>query len=259
VHRELSIAIKYWDIYYFLALQDVKSRFRRSRLGVLWIVIQQLTYSIGAGFIWTNVFGLNASEFVPFLTVGITIWSFISASMIEGGTTFVVAHGYLKQLPLPQSLFIFRTLLTQVFYMFIGLCTAIIVLVFFGKFSVLGALYSIPGLCILVIYFYGASGALAYLGIRYRDLQHALTSIFNMLFLLTPVMYPPETLIQKGISIVIYGNPFASLIEVVRYPLLHYHFAEGVHYISASIFTLTMIMIKIYVAKKWERFVPFWS
>ncbi|MES2214593.1 MAG: ABC transporter permease [Pseudomonadota bacterium] len=257
--RELSIAIKYWDVYYFLALHDVKSRFRRSRLGILWIVIQQLAYAAGAGFIWSNVFGVNASEFIPFLTVGVAIWSFIAASMIDGSTTFVLAHGYLKQLPLPQSLFIFRTVLTQGLYLFIGLSTAVIVLIFFDKFSLLGTIYSIPGVCILLIYFYGASGALAYLGIRYRDLQHALTSIFSMLFLLTPVMYPPEVLIKKGIAIVVYGNPFASLIEIVRHPLIHHQFADYLHYVSATLFTIVMIIIRFYAAKKWERFVPFWS
>ena len=112
---------------------------------------------------------------------------------------------------------------------------------------------------ILMIYFYGACGALAYLGIRYRDLQHALTSIFGMLFILTPVIYPPEILLKKGLWIVIYGNPFSSLIEIVRYPLIHHHLTDGIHYIIALAFTFIMIAIKFSAAKKWERFVPFWS
>jgi len=257
--KELTLAIKHFDIYHFLARQDVKSRFRRSRLGILWIIIQQLVYSLGVGLVWTKIFGMDPAEFIPFLTVGMTLWTFISAAMVEGSVTFVTAHGYLKQLPLPQSIFIFRTLFTQGFYLAVGMTTVVFVLLVFGKFRLMGIIYAIPGFCILVAYFYGASGAFAYLGLRYRDLQHALSSIFSMLFIVTPVMYPPEILIKKGIAIVVYGNPFASLIEVVRMPLLTGSNAAPIHYIIALIFTVIMIMLRFIVAKKWERFVPFWS
>ena len=257
--QELRTAIRYFDIYYFLALQDIKSRFRRSRLGVFWIVIQQLVYSFGVGLIWTKIFGMNPAEFIPFLTIGVTLWAFISASMVEGSMIFVNAHGYLKQLPLPQSIFIFRTVLTQGFYLAVGMATATLVLTAFGRLNFHGILYAIPGGIILVAYFYGASGALAYLGLRYRDLQHALSSIFSMLFIVTPVMYPPEILIKKGIAIIVYGNPFASLIEVVRVPLLTGHLAEPIHYAIAACFTIFMIKVRFVVTKKWGRFVPFWA
>lgn len=257
--HELSVAIKYWDLYYSLSQQDLKSRFRRSRLGILWIVIQQLVFSLGAGLVWTNVFGVNANEFIPFLTIGITVWSFIASSMTEGCGTFVIAHSYLKQLPLPQSIFIFRTLLTQCFYLFVGIATTFIILVIFGKFKLISIVYTIPGLLILLIYFYAASGSMAYLGLRYRDIQHALTGIFSLLFILTPVIYPPEILIKKGIAFVVYGNPFASLIEIIRCPLLNNDFANTQHYLVALGFTNILLVIRFSLEKKWGRFVPFWS
>src|SRR3954462_11822357 len=102
---DLYTAIKYFDLYYFLAKQDLKSRFRRSYLGVSWIIIQQLAFSLFAGFIWAKIFGMDVSSFIPFLTIGSVLWAFIAASLTEGCGTFVIANGYLKQLPLPQSIF----------------------------------------------------------------------------------------------------------------------------------------------------------
>lgn len=256
---DLSVAIKYFDLYYFLANQDLKSRFRRSYLGISWIVIQQLFFSLVAGFIWSRIFGLTAAEFIPFLAIGSVVWAFISAAMVEGCGTFVIAHGYLKQLPLPQSIFIFRTLLCSLFYLAIGLCIAIGVLIIFGRFNIWNLVCIGPGVVLLVCCFYGISGSLAYLGLRYRDLQHAITSILSLLFIITPVLYPPEVLIQKGVGLAIYINPFASLIEVVRYPLLNGNFAEFHHYLITVNFVFIMVSLKWQLKRKWGRFVPFWA
>ncbi len=261
-HKKLSmlnIAIKYFDLYYFLSKQDLQSRFRRSYLGVGWLVVQQLMFSLVASVVWSRMFGVDSSTFIPFLVVGIAIWGFIVASMVESCSIFIQARGYLKQFPLPQSVFIFRSLLTNAYYLMIGLVTALVVFIAFNKFSFLGVLYSIPGLLILLIYFYAASGAMAYLGLRYRDLQHALTGLFSLLFIVTPVILPPEMLIQKGIGVVVYMNPFASLIEVVRYPIINAGFAGLAQYAIAVGFTSFMLIFQMILAKRWGRLVPFWA
>ena len=98
-----------------------------------------------------------------------------------------------------------------------------------------------------------------YLGLRYRDFQHGLTGFFSLLFIVTPVIVPPEILIKKGISIVVYMNPFASLIEVVRHPIINAEFAELTHYGIAIGFTTVLLIFQIILAKRWGRLIPFWA
>lgn len=256
---EASDAVRLNNIWIYLSASDVKSRFRRSKVGILWPVLHQLAFSIGAGLIWAAVFHVRPEDFIPFLTLGFSIWGFIAASMVEGCSTFIVAHGYLKQLPLPQSIFIFRTILTQLIFLAIGFATALGVLLYFGKLTLIGLILGMPGVFILILYGYGAIGSLAYLGLRYRDLQHGLTGIFSLLFVVTPVIYPAEVLIKKGFAVAIYGNPFASLIEVVRFPILNGELADPIHYIVSSSFALVLVLLRFQLGSRWSRFVPFWS
>lgn len=256
---DIKLAIDNFNIWSYLSISDVKNRFRRSKLGILWPILQQLAFSIGAGVIWATVFHLKPEDFIPSLTLGFAIWGFIAASMTEGCSSFVIAHGYLKQLPLPQSIFIFRTLLTQFIFLAIGLGTALGVMLYFGKLTLIGLILGVPGILILIVYAYGAIGSLAYLGLRYRDLQHGLTGLFSLLFVVTPVIYPAEVLIKKGFAISIYGNPFASLIEVVRFPLLNGQFSDPIHYVVSSLFALALVLLRFQLGSRWSRFVPFWS
>lgn len=257
--KELNLAIANFNIWRYLSSSDIKNRFRRSKLGILWPILQQLAFSLGAGIIWAAVFHLKPEDFIPFLTLGFAIWGFIAASTTEGCSAFVIAHGYLKQLPLPQSIFILRTLLTQFIFLSIGLTTALVVLLYFGKLTLIGLILGIPGIFILILYGYGAIGSLAYLGLRYRDLQHGLTGIFSLLFVVTPVIYPADVLIKRGLAVAIYGNPFASLIEVVRFPILNGELADPIHYIVSSSFALVLVLLRFQLGSRWSRFVPFWS
>lgn len=257
--RELKLAVDNFHIWSYLSSSDVKNRFRRSKLGILWPILQQLAFSLGAGMIWAAVFHLRPEDFIPFLTLGFAIWGFIAASMTEGCSSFVIAHGYLKQLPLPQSIFIFRTLLTQLIFLTIGFVTALVVLLYFGKLTLFGLIIGIPGIFILIIFAYGSIGSMAYLGLRYRDIQHGLASIFSLLFVVTPVIYPTEVLVKKGFGVIVYGNPFASLIEVVRFPILNATFADPIHYLVSSLFAIALVLLRLQLGSRWSRFVPFWS
>lgn len=253
-----KVIINYYDLYYFLSSYDVASRFRSSRLGILWLVIQQLMFALGISLVWSNVFAIDIYDFVPFLTLGLSLWGIIMGSMTEGGNAFLHAQYYIKQFPLPYSVFILRTLLTQFLYFGISILTTFIVLSIFGKLSLLGIIYAIPGMVVLCIYCYSATALTAYLCLRYRDLNHALSGIFGLIFLITPIIFSPELLIQKGISIAIYLNPFASLIEIVRYPILNVDFANLEHYFIGLGFSLCLLLVQIIIQKRWGRFVPFW-
>lgn len=257
--KEMVLAIDSFQLWTYLSGSDLKNRFRRSKLGILWPILQQLAFSLGAGIIWAAVFHLRPEDFIPFLTLGFSIWGFIAASMTEGSSAFVIAHGYLKQLPLPQSVFIFRTLLTQLIYLAIGMATALGVLLYFGKLTLSGVVMAIPGFAVLIVYAYGAIGSFAYLGLRYRDLQHGLSGILSLMFVVTPVIYPAEVLKSKGLAVIVYGNPFASLIEIVRYPLLNGEFADPFHYIIGLALALVLVLLRFQLGLRWSRYVPFWS
>lgn len=258
IQTDISTFLKCFDLYYSLAKHDINNRFRRSKLGILWLILQQLLFVLGASVVWVNIFDMEVKDFIPFLIMGMTIWSFIVSSMIEGCGIFVINHGYLRNFCLAESIFIFRTLIANSFYLLLNMLTSIVVLITFNKFQFIGIIYAIPGILILIVYFYAASGTMAYLGLRYKDLNHALSSIFSLLFIITPVMFNPEMLLKKGISFAVYCNPFASILEIVRYPLLNGNLPEYHYYLIAIGFTSLLISTYFILKQKWRKFIPFW-
>jgi ABC-type polysaccharide/polyol phosphate export permease len=204
------------------------------------------------------MFGINSAEFIPFLTMGLAIWNAIIAANVESCGIFLQNRNYVQQFPLPRQIFIFRFVWAQLYYFWISICAGMVIIILFSKIYLMGLLYAVPGLLILSAYFVFSSTVLAYAGCRYRDLQYALGNLFSILFIVTPIIFPTEILAKKGINVVLYLNPFISLIEIIRYPLLHGQVPAMQYYVTSLALVLGLAVTRIFVIKYWDKKLIFW-
>jgi homopolymeric O-antigen transport system permease protein len=207
-----------WPLWVRLGWNDILQRYRRSFLGPFWLTTSMAIMVIALGFLYAELFRTPVHDFLPFLCVGLMVWTFLSSFLLEGGTLFVGAESYIKQVRLPYSIYVYRSswsklvILAHNFVIYLG------VLLYSHLWPGAVALLAVPGL-ILVL----ANGALATLLIglisaRFRDVPQIIGSFVQIVFFVTPIMWKPELL--QGRSDVVEFNPFFHLIEVVRAPLL---------------------------------------
>ena len=239
----VDTAIRYRTIWKFLSVQDIKSRFRRSRLGVLWMIMNQVVFACGAGYMWAIIFGQKASDFIPFISVGFAVWGFIAAGFVDGCNAFVSGQGFAKQVALPMEIFICRFMANTLFTASFGMLTAVIIVVLTKDLSALpGMIWVFPGLALVIVCVIFVTGTMAYLGAIYRDLLHGMSGLFQMLFVVSPVIYTPEILIKRGAGFLIFLNPLASMIQVIRVPIIEQHLALRRDYLMVVAMTLFFMM-----------------
>ena len=93
-----------------LGWQDIKQRYRRSRLGPFWLTISMGIMITMIGYIFGQAMGLPRQEYLPFVATGMIFWGFISSSINEGSSSFINDAGMIRQLSLPLSIYPLRTL-----------------------------------------------------------------------------------------------------------------------------------------------------
>lgn len=209
-----------WRVWGHLAVNDLRGRFARSMLGFAWILVSFAIWAAGVGFIYARLFELDAKVFVPFLTIGFALWGYISSSFVESSTSFISAAGYVKQFNLPKQVYIFRSILSQTVSLSMSLAVCFVVIGLFGALTWQGVLLAIPGLLLLVVAASLHAFLSAYITPYLRDFPHAMASLLNVLFFVTPIIFPAQMLAKKGLGGVYQYNPFYYLLEVVREPLL---------------------------------------
>lgn len=245
-------SIKVWRVWMFLGLQDIKARFRRSFIGPLWILLNIAFFVGGAGVVYGVMFGQPMNEFLPFLTTGLVIWGFIISTLTESGAAFINAEGYIKQFSYPKQIYLLRPLVVYTIVLLVGLSALIPLQLLFGSFSIVGWIFAIPGLLLLLLAALGHIVICAYLGTRFRDLPHAMGGVLQVIFFVTPIMFPVKVLRERGLDFVYRYNPLHYLIEVVRQPILEGNLSTLENYTFAGLYVVFVWMIATIVAKRFD-------
>jgi ABC-type polysaccharide/polyol phosphate export permease len=90
---------------------------------------------------------------------------------------------------------------------------------------------------------------------RFRDMPQIVTSLLQLLFFLSPIIWTPSEAMRA--SPIVWLNPFYSLIEVVRAPLLAQ--AVGVREWGIAIGSAALILvIGLMMYGRFRRLIAYW-
>lgn len=208
----------HWELWVTLAHVDLRSRYRGSLLGPLWLTIATGILVVGIGLLYGGLLGQPLESYLPYIGIGIVIWALISTTLSEAAILFPGEGVILKQLPVPASLFVTKLLYRNVLIFAHNLIIVLILLVVYPP-DISYSIFFIPiGVLVLLVNLWWISMILSIIGTRYRDIPPIIQSVLQILFFLTPVLWRAEDLPNRAIFVV--SNPFYHLIEIVRAPII---------------------------------------
>ncbi|RWK23517.1 MAG: ABC transporter permease [Mesorhizobium sp.] len=257
LQRDVIRSLLLHRVWFFIGMQDVKRRYRRSFIGPLWILLNLGVYVGTIGFVYGVMFGQDLKAFLPYLMLGFVTWGLISASIIDASAVFVSAEGYIKQFSYPKQIYILRAVVGSSMNFAMGLVAVAIVQIFIGNLQFTGWILAVPGLMLLYIALLGQTTIFAYLGSAFRDLPHALAGVLQVVFYLTPIVIPASVLKNHGLEFVYLLNPIYHLIEVVRDPILTGGLASPSSYSFVFGYILVVYCVAWFVAWRLDKKVVF--
>jgi homopolymeric O-antigen transport system permease protein len=201
-----------------LALQDIRLRYRGSVLGPFWLTISTLVMVVAMGVIYARLFRTDVATYLPYLSLGLIVWQMLSSTISEGCDTFLRQQSVIQQVPIPFSIHAYRNVCRN----FIVLAHNIVILpIGFVLFAIPVNWYTleiIPACLLLAINGFWISILLGLIGARFRDVPPIVASFLQVLFFVTPIIWPVEMLGEwQAIAIL---NPLFAAIDVMRAPLL---------------------------------------
>ncbi len=212
---------KYKDLFYFLVMRDIKVIYKQTVLGFLWAIIRPVFTMV----VFSIVFGRLAkipSDGIPypiFSYVALIPWTYFSTSLNKSTQSLVGNAPMLTKVYFPRLIIPMTPVLAGLFDFIIS-------------FSVLGALMAwykvvpttniifLPFLVLLMIMTASGMGMwLSALAIQYRDVQHAIQFLVQLLMYTAPVVWPVSIIPEK--FRLAYGlYPMAGIIEGFRSSLI---------------------------------------
>lgn len=245
-----------WRSWSILALMEVKRRYRRSVLGQFWLTLSMAVTIAGIGITFSVIFGQTTSSYIPFLGVGLIIWGLISGLVNDLAIAFISSETYLRSYPGPRSFVIYGTIAKNIIMAGHNLLLVPFLWLIFQIPLNWANLLVIPGLALIIINSVWIGMVIGPLSTRFRDLPSLITSFMQLLFFLTPIMFRPAQ-IQEHLWVLTHANPFASLIEITRGPLLGV-VPDAYHYWVTLLVTVAGFAIAIPFYARFRGRIVYW-
>ncbi|MBK8196755.1 MAG: ABC transporter permease [Acidobacteria bacterium] len=236
----------YRHLLFHLVASDLRSRYRRTYLGILWAIVWPMLFSFIFSFLAVNIFDVPLSTYIAYVVTGFVIWDFIAGSINGGTVSFQAAEGYLKQVRLPLILFPMRTVTFLAANFMFGTIAAAVVIAATTPSSISWTWIFWP-LSLLMTYILALPLATisAIANLKYRDYSHAVSLIVFLMWYLSPALIAREVYEKENLKLFTDLNPFASLIDIFRDPMLNglapsQHDILLVLFYSAALWTISL-------------------
>src|SRR2546427_775882 len=208
-----------WRLWLLLGMNDIRQRYQRSRVGQFWITLSMLVTIVALGVVYSYLFRMSLREYLPSLTLGIVVWALVSSMVTEACTIFTGAESYLRQVPMPKSIFVHRMLVRNLVTFAHNVTIVPLLYLAFGIVPGWPILLVPIGLAIATINGFWIGLLVGMLCARFRDLPQMVASLMQIAFFVTPVMWKQDQL-PRELSWLVEVNPLANLLRLIRDPLL---------------------------------------
>lgn len=215
---ELVGVVERLGLAFHLAWSDTRTRYRRSVLGPMWLVVGTLIGVVGLGFVWSTLFEIERSIFIPSLSAGLVTWMLLSTCIIESAAVFYGNRDLLLNIPVSSILVSVLLLFRQLINFGHNFIVVFVVLIIYPEHLSWTALWVIPGLFLVCLNLLWVIQLVGYIGARYRDLAPLLAAIMQPLFFVTPVLFKPSQLGAKAYIADL--NPLTYWLALIRDPLM---------------------------------------
>jgi lipopolysaccharide transport system permease protein len=201
---------------------DLRLRYRRSVLGVGWSLLNPIAMTAVFTVVFSNLLGSGAWDYAPSLLTGMAVWGFMKEAATTGSRALISNESYIRQSPLPYTLYPLRTVFGQAIHTAIALVVVVGLLMVLQQSArpllMLPAI--VPGLVLAFLAAWGVATIAAFVNVYFQDTQHLLEVAAQIGFFLTPIIYPRSVLDRQGLNWVVDLNPVNLFLDLIRAPLL---------------------------------------
>ena len=216
--RELK---EYHELLFFLALREIKIRYKQTVMGASWAVLQPLFTMV----VFTLIFGGLAqmpSEGIPYALFsysGLLLWIYFQNALTNAGNSLVGNAPLLSKVYMPRIFIPTAPCLAGLADYGIAMTILAVMMVYY-QFVPTAAILLLPLIVFLTFLLAAGMGYwLSSISVKYRDVQFALPFFIQLLMFVSPVIYPTDIL-SGNLQWLLSLNPLTGLINAHRAVLL---------------------------------------
>lgn len=255
----LADLYRHRDLLRLLARQDFHGRYRSASLGLAWSVLLPVLQGVVIAVVFAHIIGGGRTgNYVPYVIVGITVWSYMQQSVTAGSSSIVDNGAIAGRIYFPRMTLPAVPPTANLPGLLISFVVAEVVTLASGA-GIHVTLLLVPGVVVLAWLLVASVGAIATMAHVYsRDVRYVVQAGMLVLFYATPIIYRLDA--QAGIRAlphklrpIVIANPFTGVIELARYAFLGHADALLPSVVSTVAWVVVLSLGAVVVYSRFER------
>ena len=212
---------EYREMIVSLVKRDLKSRYKGSVLGFLWMFLNPLLQLAVYTVVFSTIMKMGIEKFYLFLFVALVPWLYFSTCLSAGTTVIFSQQDMVKKIYFPREALPLAFTISQFVNMLLSFVVIFIVVICSGVHIRPNALCYLPFVMLAeFILALGITFLVSACNVYFRDLEYILGIISMAWMYLTPILYPMDMVPQQYADI-FYMNPMTSITIAYR-DILYY-------------------------------------
>ncbi|MBZ0114482.1 MAG: ABC transporter permease [Thermoanaerobaculia bacterium] len=237
------------DLILYLVARDLKVRYRRSVIGLVWTMLQPLLTMAVLAVVFSSLFRFNIRNYPVYALAGILFFNFFQQSIITSMNSLRGNAGLITKLPVPTAVFPISTVLSGVVNLLLA-CVPLVAIVLITGHPIKPAILFLPvSILIAAVFTLGAGLILSPLAAFFHDIVELVGVFMTLLMYMTPSFYPMTIVPEKFLWAVRY-NPVRSIMEVFRDPIYYGKIPPMNHLLLASGLALVALAIGVFTFRR---------
>ena len=216
--RSAREIVQYRTLLGKLVERDLKVRYKRSVLGILWTMLNPLLMMIVFSIVFAEIFRFTIEHFAIYFLSAFVMWNFVAQTSSWSTACLLGYAPLIRKIYVPSAVFVLATVLSGLVNLLISLVPlAIIMLVVGHPIRAAVMFLPVPILC-ASLFAFGLSLLLAGVCLQFNDVVQIYQAVLMAWMYLTPVIYPVEVVPEK-FRWLIAINPMYYFVEMFRAPI----------------------------------------
>jgi homopolymeric O-antigen transport system permease protein len=250
---DLRAVWQYRELFWVLALRDIRVRYKQTALGVGWAIVQP----VGTMIVFTMVSrfaGIATDGVRPevFYYTGLLAWLLFANAMTSAGNSLIGSQHLISKMYFPRLVLPAAAVVTALVDFAIAFVVLLAMMRFYGV---------VPGAQILLAPVFVALAAAAALGFglwlsalsaQFRDVRHVAPFVIQLWLFCTPILYPSSAVHGPGKRLLLGLNPMSAVVAGFRWAVLG-RSPPGPE-LAGSVATIAVVLVSaLYYFQRVER------
>lgn len=215
---EFKMLIRYRELVRQMVVRSIKTRYKRSALGVAWTLLNPLLTAAVLTIVFSTLFRFQVEHYPVYILSGLLAWSFFTSTTDQAMGEMLWSSHLMQRIYLPKALFVLTATGAGLVNLVLSFIPLLLIMLVTGAPLSLALFFLPVSVLLLTLFTMGIGFILSSIVVYFQDIQPIYQVVLMIGMYATPIIYP-ASIVPENLQWLLQLNPMYYFVQCFRAPI----------------------------------------